>query len=201
MAIKLPMGQRELLRGKMMEMVSEGTLTLKEACVRLRVSAATRQRSWRRCRRQAIRIYRRYREGGDAGLIHRSQGKPSNRKAAAGFRAQVVTAYRERYNDFGPTFAAEKMAEAEGRKVAVETLRVWLMEEGLWERKRSRLEKPRNPYRSRRDRRECFGERGNAPTSLASPAMLVPLPCNSTGRQRSCRVTMTGLKEGVRNAA
>jgi hypothetical protein len=62
-------------------------------------------------------------------------------------------AYREKYPDFGPAFAAEKLRENEGIAVSGETLRQWLKAAGLWERKRKR-----RPYRSRRKRRPCFGE-------------------------------------------
>ncbi|MDL2229730.1 ISNCY family transposase, partial [Treponema sp. OttesenSCG-928-L16] len=68
-------------------------------------------------------------------------------------RAEVLEAYRSRYQDFGPTFASEKLAEVEKVVVNAETLRLWLISEGLWERKRKR-----SKYRSRRDRRERFGE-------------------------------------------
>ena len=69
MAGKLPMGQKELLRGKLMEMVKQGKITLKTACGQLKISY-----------RQGIRIFKAYTERGDAGLIHGSRGKPSNRK-------------------------------------------------------------------------------------------------------------------------
>jgi transposase len=141
MAGKLTMGQKELVRGKVMEMVKQGQLTLKEAAVRIKVSY-----------RQAKRIYRRYGEGGDAALIHRNQGKVSNRRMDAAVKEQALTWYREKYYDFGPTFAAEKLQD-EGIAVSAETVRQWLMEAGLWERKRRS-----NPYRSRRDRKEHVGE-------------------------------------------
>jgi hypothetical protein len=86
-------------------------------------------------------------------LIHGNQGKPSNRKSDEGVREAALAAYRERYEDFGPTFAAEKLQEVEGIRISPVTLRRWLMEEGLWQRKRRS-----RAYRSRRDRRSCFGE-------------------------------------------
>jgi hypothetical protein len=53
---------------------------------------------------------------------------------------------------FGPTLAAEKLT-AEKLPVSDETLRNWLLEAGLWERKRRRQK-----HRQRRERRECFRE-------------------------------------------
>jgi hypothetical protein len=68
-------------------------------------------------------------------------------------RERALKAYRERYSDFGPTFAAEKLAEAEGIRISKDSLRRWLTEEGLWKGTRRGRE-----HRSRRARRECFGE-------------------------------------------
>jgi hypothetical protein len=66
---------------------------------------------------------------------------------------KAVQTYRERYSDFGPTFAAEKLAEAEGIAISVSVLRRHLIASGDWKGKRQRRE-----YRSRRERRACFGE-------------------------------------------
>jgi len=43
-------------------------------------------------------------------LVHRSRGQPSNRGHQAQFKAAVLARYQERYPDFGPTLAAEKLA-------------------------------------------------------------------------------------------
>lgn len=142
MAGKLPMGQKELMRGKILHMVQEHRLTLKEAAMQLKISY-----------RQGKRLYAAYKQEGDAGLIHGNQGKPSNRKSDDRIREQALAAYRERYADFGPTFAAEKLEEVEGIAISADTLRRWLIAAGLWTRKRRS-----NPYRSRRERRPCFGE-------------------------------------------
>jgi hypothetical protein len=64
----------------------------------------------------------------------------------------VLELYRRAYLDFGPTLAAEKLA-LDGLPVAAETLRQWLLAEGLWRRKRKR-----DIHRSRRPRRACWGE-------------------------------------------
>jgi hypothetical protein len=68
-------------------------------------------------------------------------------------RERALKAYRERYGDFGPTLAGEKLAGEEGIKISDETLRRWLQAAGLWEGKRRR-----RAYRSRRERRSSFGE-------------------------------------------
>ena len=59
-------------------------------------------------------------------LVHGLRGKPSNRQHDEDFRKRVLKAYRQRYHDFGPTFACEKLAE-DKLKVSPETLRRWLI--------------------------------------------------------------------------
>jgi len=102
--------------------------------------------------RQVRRIQRRLQADGDQALVHGLRGRPSNHQADADLRQAVVAAYRQRYADFGPTFASEKLA-AEGLCVGTQTLRRWLIAEGMWQRQRRR-----EPHRSRRPRRSCFGE-------------------------------------------
>ena len=104
------------------------------------------------CYRQAKRIWHRFKQAGDSGLVHRSRGKPGPRRKAAGLQRQVLARYQERYSDFGPTLAAEKMHQ-EGLIVDHETLRRWLVEKGIW-----RVGRQRQQHRSWRERRECFGQ-------------------------------------------
>ena len=142
MAGKLPMGQKDLLRSRVLGMVMEGHVTLREASVKLKVSY-----------RHAKRLLARYRALGEAGLVHRLAGRASNHQLDTGIREQVLNAYRDRYSGFGPTFACEKLQEREGIKISVETLRQMLMQEGLWRRK-----KRTRKYHGRRPRKERFGE-------------------------------------------
>jgi transposase len=102
--------------------------------------------------RQTRRLYRRYCEQGDGGLVHRGRGRPSNRKYATEYREAVLARYQERYPDFGPTLAAEKLA-LDGYVLDHETLRSWLLKAKLWRKRRKR---PR--HRSWRERRAHFGE-------------------------------------------
>jgi transposase len=102
--------------------------------------------------RQTRRLYQRYCEQGDRGLLHRGRGRPSNRRYPVEFRERVLARYQERYPDFGPTLAAEKLA-LDGYDIDHETLRNWLLKAKLWRRRRKR---PR--HRSWRERRAHFGE-------------------------------------------
>ena len=62
--------------------------------------------------RQVFRLLRAYRTRGAAGLVSRRRGRPSNRRYPGEVREAALAAIRERDADFGPTFAAEKLAEA-----------------------------------------------------------------------------------------
>ena len=137
----LTMSSREQERLKVFERVKRGELSLKEA-------AAMGGLSYRQTRR----MYKRYRECGDVGLVHRGRGRLSNRAQPAGFKAAVLARYQERYPDFGPTLAAEKLA-LDGQVVDHETLRGWLIKAGLWQQRRKR-----SKHRSWRERRAHFGE-------------------------------------------
>jgi hypothetical protein len=106
----------------------------------------------RRSTRQVRRLLRKLEAAGDHALVHGLRGQPSNHRRDPKQRQAVLRAYRQRYADFGPTFASEKLAQ-EGWHVCPQTLRRWLVEAGLWQRRRRR-----DPHRRRRPRRDCFGE-------------------------------------------
>ena len=112
------------------------------------------------CVRQIRRIQRKVEKEGDRGVIHRLRGQPSNRRIDTELRHQVIEVYREDYKGFGPTLASEKLSER-GIRVSDETLRNWLLEEGLWKGRRRR-----GKHRKRRERRACFGELVQADGSL-----------------------------------
>src|SRR5215204_5211277 len=135
------MSAKERERLKIFARVKNGELQQKEA-------AALCQLEYRYLRR----LYQRYCQQGDRGLVHQGRGQPSNRAYAAEFKAAVLARYQERYPDFGPTLAAEKLA-LEGQMIDHETLRGWLIKAGLWQKRRKRA-----PHRSWRERRAHFGE-------------------------------------------
>lgn len=139
---RLGMSQKERKRVVVMWRVKEGGMTIREGSEVLGISY-----------RQARRIHRRYLEGGDSGLIHRSRGRSSNRGNPPEVKEAVLSLYQEQYWDFGPTLAAEKLFEREGYQIDHETLRRWLLDAGLWERRRKRPK-----HRNRRERKAHFGE-------------------------------------------
>src|SRR6266852_1887067 len=141
------MSTRELRRAEVLARVKSQTLRLVDAAKILEVSY-----------RQAKRLWGRYREEGAKGLQHRSAGRGSNRAKPEKFRRKVLQLIREKYSGteqerFGPTLAAEHLAEEDGLEVGEETLRRWMLAEGLWSRMRRR-----KAHRKRRERREHFGD-------------------------------------------
>jgi hypothetical protein len=139
---RILMSQRERDILKILHAVRSGQRTQAEAARLLELSV-----------RQVRRIQRKLEAGGDAAIVHGLRGKPSNHQPDARLKRQVLTAYRQHYHDFGPTFASEKLAELHDLEVCPQTLRRWLIAEGLWQRQRRR-----EAHRSRRPRRACFGE-------------------------------------------
>lgn len=105
--------------------------------------------------RQVRRLKRRVRDGGAADLAHRGRGKVSNRKIPQGTAHEASRLLRERYSDFGPTFAAEKLDDCHGIHLSKERVRQLMIELGLWKAKRK---KENSQYRSWRPRKEWFGQ-------------------------------------------
>ncbi len=123
------------------ERVHRGELTLRAVAERLQIS-------YRHCRR----LWQRFQALGSQAFVHGGKGKASNRATKPEVRQAVLARYQQRYGDFGPTLAAEKLLE-EGFPIDHETLRRWLLEEGLWQRQRKRA-----GHRSWRERKAHFGE-------------------------------------------
>jgi len=137
------MNLKERDRLAVFSQVKDGQMSICEASCRLGVSY-----------RQGRRLYKRYREVGDAGLVHGLRGRASNNRGKSSERRERALAlYRERYEGFGPTLASEQMAGRDGLTVDHETLRGWLIEAGLW-----RVRRDRRRHHRRRPRKACFGE-------------------------------------------
>jgi len=140
-ADRIDMSQRERDVLKIMAVVLRGDRTQAEAARLLGRSV-----------RQVRRIQRRLEKEGDGGVVHRLRGRSSNHRLGAELRRKVLREYRCQLVGFGPKLASEKLAEW-SLEVSRETLRHWLLAEGLWARQRRRP-----VHRSRRPRRSCLGE-------------------------------------------
>lgn len=104
-------------------------------------------------RRQVFRLLKAYRTAGPAGLISKRRGRRSN-GASPRLRNAALVIILERYWDFGPTLAAEKLREVHGITLGRETLRLWMIEAGLWLDRKQRRKRVHQP----RYRRDCVGE-------------------------------------------
>jgi transposase len=114
----LTMSDGELARADTLRDLDQDRLTIEAAQQLLGLS-----------RRQIFRLLKAYRLKGSTGLISRKRGRPSNRKTRDEVRAAALAIVRERYADFGPTLAAEKLAEHHGIAASKERLRRWMLED------------------------------------------------------------------------
>ena len=136
------MSERDVRRIEVLTEVLSGRRTIASAAVVLAITA-----------RQVNRLLIRFRDDGGGGLIHKGRGKSSNHSASAGVREYVLELVRTKYADFGPTLATEVLLAKHDVQVGRETLRTWMLEEGLWQSR-----KQRRSFHQPRLRREGYGE-------------------------------------------
>src|SRR6187551_2679550 len=137
------MSKKEFDRLEVLLGVRSGRLRVADACELLGLK-----------RRQVFRLLAGLKHGGAAGLVSKRRGRPSNNRLPEAYRDLALSLVRERYADFGPTLAAEKLAEVHGCMISRETLRGWMIAAGLWVDRHHRLPSPHQPRR----RRDCLGE-------------------------------------------
>lgn len=138
------MSAKERLRMKVLAEVASGSTSLSDAAAKLGVSY-----------RQMRRVRQRHVREGDGGLVHKLRGKSSNRKTSAAVRTRVLELCREKYTGFGPTLLGEYLLKLDDEPVSLshDTIRRWLLAEGLMPHRRRR-----GKHRSRRERRSRVGE-------------------------------------------
>jgi len=134
---------KEIDRLEIVQLVTSKRLSVTKAAERCGVS-----RTWMS---QLVNAYRR--EGASA-LASGRRGKPANNKYGDELQQRVCSIVREHYSDFGPTLAAEYLAERHDITVSRETLRKWMVADGIWTTRAAR----RKRVQQRRQRRECRGE-------------------------------------------
>jgi transposase len=142
-ATLVTLNMRELDRLKVIQAVVDRVLKPGRAAERLGLTV-----------RQIERLVTRYRESGAAGLVSRKRGRPGNRRLDDDEARRARAIIRERYTDFGPTLACEKLYECHGIRLAKETVRRLMTDAGLWVPRRQRPPKVYQP----RARRSCLGE-------------------------------------------
>lgn len=103
--------------------------------------------------RHIRRLIERVEQEGDQGVAHRGRGRPSNRRIPEPVKVKALRLYAQRYGDFGPTLAAEKLAEHHGLTLSDETLRSWLLEQDV-----THFRRRKRPHRAWRERKPHVGE-------------------------------------------
>jgi transposase len=104
--------------------------------------------------RQFKRLVRAWKRDGAAGLVSRQRGHSSHNRLADAERSRIMRLLKQKYEDFGPTLAAEKLLELDGITVSRETIRQLQIGARLWKPKRRRV---RRVFQTR-ERRPRFGE-------------------------------------------
>ncbi len=135
----IAMNDRELQRFSVIQDVLHCNLSRQDASRILGISY-----------RQLSRLIKSFVRFGAASLAHGNRGKPSSNR----IDDKVKAILSERYPDFGPTFAHEKLTEQHHINVSLETLRQWMIADGLWvphSQRKPRVYQPRY-------RRDCLGE-------------------------------------------
>ncbi len=136
------MSLRELKRLKVIQEATDRHITQRAAASIVGVNE-----------RHVRRLVRVVREEGERGIVHKARGRPSNHRMPEKVKNNALRIYQKKYRGFGPTLASEKLMEMDGIKMSDETLRKWLMDAGLWKKRRKR-----SSHRQWRPRKECFGE-------------------------------------------
>jgi len=139
----ITMTMRQLDRLKVLQALADGHLKTGIAAARLGLSA-----------RQTLRLLRRYQSEGAAGLQNRRQGASGHRQLPPGLESRVRGLIRNRYADFGPTLACEKLRERHGIDLSPACVRRIMIDAGFWVPRKLRPPKVHQP----RNRRACLGE-------------------------------------------
>ena len=143
MTKNITLTEEELFKYETITKLIGGTITIKQAREQLGLSA-----------RQIKRLKRRVADHGADGIVHGLRGKPGNKRMAQTTLDEASKLLTEKYADFGPTFATEKLKEIHGIALSDERVRMLMASMGLWKPKKK---KENGQYRAWRQRKEWFG--------------------------------------------
>jgi transposase len=136
------MRQRDRDRLVALRQAHKGQITQKQAAEQLQCSE-----------RHVRRLLKKLKSEGDKAVIHGLRGRASNRKRSDKDRDKIVrTLSQEVYHDFGPTLAAEYLAQKHKIQIGREALRKLMMTAGLWQGRRRKVEEV-HVWRERRSSR------------------------------------------------
>jgi transposase len=139
----LSMSKREISRLEVMQRLKDKRLMQKEGAQLLGVSV-----------RQVKRLWRAYRKQGAKGIVSQRRGKASNHHLDAGVMQQALDLIKEKYADFGPTLAHEKLREVHKIEISRESVRQLMIVEKIWKPRRAK----QPSTHQMRERRACLGE-------------------------------------------
>lgn len=139
---KLRMSVKEAGRLGIMRQMDKKDLTPQRAAEELGLSL-----------KQLRRVRKRYLAEGAVGLLSKKRGRVSSNRISEKIRDRAINLVRAKYIDFGPTLAREKLLERHKFRLSRETLRKWMVQEGVWV---PRKKKEKRVYQ-RRPRRSQFG--------------------------------------------
>ena len=129
-------------------------LTVIEELVDGRINGTTDANKLNLSVRQIKRLKRTFKEKGHDGLIHGSRGKTGNRKIDNNLENNIVKIINDKYPDFGPLLAHEKLQEFHQIKLGRETIRAIMIRNNIWKLKKRK----RSEYFSWRERRSSYGQ-------------------------------------------
>lgn len=144
--------------------------------------------------RQIKRLCRQVREHGAAGLISQRRGQTSNRRIPQLQRDHFVGLVRQHYGDFGPELAREYLAQEHGFTHSTETLRTWMIQDGLWQskpRKVARLHSPRERRPRRGELVQIDGSHHDWFEGRAPKCCLIAFIDDATGEVLGARFSLT----------
>jgi len=99
--------------------------------------------------RQVRNIIGKIKVDGDKGIAHGNRGRRASNKIAGELEEKITAIIEQKYADFGPTLASEKLLKHEGIKISHEKLRQIMIEQGLW-KVRKRRDRPVYMWRERK---------------------------------------------------
>jgi len=94
-------------------------------------------------------------ETGAAALVHGNRGRQGNRRIPEKEKEKIIRILKEKYPDFPPTHAKEKLEANHNIFRAVKTIRGIMTQEKLWQPKKSRK---KSEHRQWRQRKSQYGE-------------------------------------------
>lgn len=105
-------------------------------------------------KRQIKRLVKAYKLQGPKGITSKKRGKPSNRQLPVATKELAKTLIEQKYADFGPTLAREKLVKEHNLAISVGSVRNLMIGNGLW----SERKKKKQNIHQLRERRAREGE-------------------------------------------